>query len=146
MLNKWSAHSPRCWRRVRSTGVRAPFSSSPARSSCKFLQHSYQYCVKCFIYAQYKNAGAVMLTIFNFSHRQNSWKFLHLRRLLLQYMCILHCKEPMPKIQNKYYQKTNCVATVLIFTFMCLWAIYIPTIDLPILLQEICGPILGIYK
>ncbi len=23
---------------------------------------------------------------------------------------------------------------------------YIPTIDLPILLQEICGPILGIYK
>ncbi len=25
-------------------------------------------------------------------------------------------------------------------------ALYIPTIDLPILLQEICGPILGIYK
>jgi hypothetical protein len=24
--------------------------------------------------------------------------------------------------------------------------VYIPTIDLPILLQEICGPILGIYK
>ncbi len=24
--------------------------------------------------------------------------------------------------------------------------LYIPTIDLPILLQEICGPILGIYK
>ncbi len=24
--------------------------------------------------------------------------------------------------------------------------IYIPMIDLPILLQEICGPILGIYK
>jgi len=30
---------------------------------------------------------------------------------------------------------------------ICLWAIlYIPTIDLPILLQDICGPILGIYK
>jgi hypothetical protein len=24
--------------------------------------------------------------------------------------------------------------------------LYIPTIDVPILLQEICGPILGIYK
>jgi hypothetical protein len=24
--------------------------------------------------------------------------------------------------------------------------LYIPTIDLPILLQEICGPIMGIYK
>jgi hypothetical protein len=24
--------------------------------------------------------------------------------------------------------------------------LYIPTLDLPILLQEICGPILGIYK
>ena len=24
--------------------------------------------------------------------------------------------------------------------------LYIPTIDLPILLQKICGPILGIYK
>ncbi len=24
--------------------------------------------------------------------------------------------------------------------------LYIPTIDLPILMQEICGPILGIYK
>jgi hypothetical protein len=24
--------------------------------------------------------------------------------------------------------------------------LYIPTIDLPILLQEICGPVLGIYK
>ncbi len=30
---------------------------------------------------------------------------------------------------------------------MCLWAIYVfPLIDLLILLQEICGPILGIYK
>jgi hypothetical protein len=28
-----------------------------------------------------------------------------------------------------------------ISTFMCLRAIYFPTIDLPILLQEICGPI-----
>jgi hypothetical protein len=42
----------------------------------------------------------------------------------------LHCKELIPKIG------TNIPVSDL----------YIPTIDLPILLQEICGPILGIYK
>jgi hypothetical protein len=45
-----------------------------------------------------------------------------------------HCKEPFPKIGNKYSQERNCAATVPIST----------TIDLAILLQEICGPIQGI--
>jgi hypothetical protein len=31
-------------------------------------------------------------------------------------------------------------------TFMCLWANYISTLGLPFLLEEICGPILGICK
>ncbi len=51
----------------------------------------------------------------------------------------LHCKEPIPKIRNKYSQ-----STVPISTFMCLCATYI--FPRSILLQEICGLILGIYK
>ncbi len=52
----------------------------------------------------------------------------------------VHCKESIPKMWNKYSQKRICAATVPVSAFMCLWAM----IDLPILLQGLCGPILGI--
>ncbi len=50
-------------------------------------------------------------------------------------------------IWNKYSQKRNCAATVLISTFMCLWVIYIfPGSVCLFCCRKICEPILGIYK
>ncbi len=57
----------------------------------------------------------------------------------------MRCKEPIPQILNKYSQKRNCAATVPIpYIHVSVSDLYIPTMDLPILLPEICGPILGI--
>ncbi len=53
--------------------------------------------------------------------------------LLYPYM---HCKETILQIQNKYYQKRNCAAPALFHIHVYVSDLYIPTIELPILLQE----------
>ncbi len=57
-----------------------------------------------------------------------------------------HCKDKIPKFRNKYSQKRNIGGSQSQFpcTYTCLCVIY--TIGLPILLEEICRPILGLYK
>jgi hypothetical protein len=58
-----------------------------------------------------------------------------------------HCKEPIWKIRKKIFQTKELHGYNPNFHIhVSVSDLYIPTIDLPILLQEICGPILGIYK
>ncbi len=59
----------------------------------------------------------------------------------------MHCKESIPKIRNKYFPEKELRGHNLHFHFhVSVSDLYIPTINLPILLQEIGAQILGIYK
>jgi hypothetical protein len=59
----------------------------------------------------------------------------------------IHSKEPISKIRNKYSQKKELRGHSPNFHIhVSVSDLYIPTIDMPVLLQEICGLILGINK
>jgi hypothetical protein len=57
----------------------------------------------------------------------------------------LHCKEPIPISKQIFlFWELRCYSPNF-HIYLSVSDLYIPGIDLPILLQEICGPILGIY-
>jgi hypothetical protein len=61
-------------------------------------------------------------------------------------MVPLHCKEPIPYSKQVFPEKELRGYSPNFHIHLSVSDLYIPMINLPILLQEICGPILGIYK
>jgi hypothetical protein len=51
--------------------------------------------------------------------------FIYYIYILLWLVNVLHWKDTVPKIRNKYFQKWNCAASFQIPTSMYLWTIYI---------------------
>ncbi len=71
--------------------------------------------------------------------------FIEFRRIFKSLNTYPHCKNTIPNIRNKYFQKRNCASSVPNSAFMCLWAIYIfPQLVCLFCCRKICGPILGI--
>jgi hypothetical protein len=59
----------------------------------------------------------------------------------------VHCKDKMPKIGKKIFPEKEWRGLSPNFHIhVSMSELYIPTMGLPILLEDICGPILGIYK
>jgi len=60
---------------------------------------------------------------------------------------IIHLKDTIPKIRNKYSQERNCGATVPVPTFMLLWVIYTFLWSVCLFCcRKIGGPNVGIYR
>ncbi len=60
---------------------------------------------------------------------------------------VMHCKDTVPEIGNKYSKKWNGAAPFPIPTFMYLWAIYIFSQSVHLFgCRKIGGPIVEIYK
>jgi hypothetical protein len=57
-----------------------------------------------------------------------------------------HCKNQYLKLKQIFPEKELCGHSTNFRIHVSVSDLYLPTIDLPILLQEICGPILGLYK
>jgi hypothetical protein len=66
---------------------------------------------------------------------------------MMFFLVILHCKRTdMENSKQIFPEKELRSHSPNFHTHVSVSDLYIPTIDLPILLQEKCGPILGIYK
>jgi hypothetical protein len=61
----------------------------------------------------------------------------------LSFPLYLHCKDKIPKFRNKHIYRG---LSPNFHIHASVSELYIPTISLPILLEEICRPILGLYK
>ncbi len=89
----------------------------------------------------------IILFYFSFTSFPSRIGFPRLHKAARLPVVCPHCKEPIPKIRNKYSQKRSCAAPVPISTVMCLWTFCIfPRSICLLCCRKICGPILGIYK
>ncbi len=85
-----------------------------------------------------RREGLVLYKLFN-----SLWKSWN--RYYSSTIC-MHCKDTIPKIWNKYSQK-RCAATVLIPSFMFMWAIYIFLWSVCLFrCRKIGGQNVGIYR
>jgi hypothetical protein len=58
----------------------------------------------------------------------------------------VHCKEKFRKMKQIFPEKEYRGLSPNFHIHVSVSELYIPTMGLPLLLEEICGPILGIYK
>jgi hypothetical protein len=61
-------------------------------------------------------------------------------------MCFLHCKDNAVNLKQIFPEKEYRGNSPNFHIHESVSELYIPTMGLPFLLEEICGPILGIYK
>jgi hypothetical protein len=60
---------------------------------------------------------------------------------------LIHCKDKMPtKLKQIFPEKEYQGLSLNFHIRVSVSELYIPTMGLPFLMEEICGPILGIYK
>jgi hypothetical protein len=80
------------------------------------------------------------------SDQVQAFLFLVLKDILLVILGSCTAKNQYRKLKQIFPEKELCGHSPNFHIHVSVSDLYIPTIDLPILLQEVCGQILGIYK